>query len=157
MLHIQHIWYIWHILVHSVPVHTQAARRAFRPWSATGSVVAARQELKLLLGSIARQCGPIVSGCTAPTCEMSPVNGAIGLVNSQIRCNPPPLPVAAAVAATVAATVAAAVAAAVAATVAAPWQARVSAGARITFRGSDDSKIDFGVCCPAATLHKNDI
>ncbi len=32
-----------------------------------------------------------------------------------------------------------------------------SAGARVTFRGSDDSKINFGVCCPAATLHKNDV
>jgi hypothetical protein len=91
ILHIQHNVYTWHILVHSVPVHAQAARRAFRPWSATGRAVAARHALKLLLGSIARQCGPIVSGCTAPTCEMSPVNGAIGLVNSPVRCNPPPL------------------------------------------------------------------
>ena len=56
----------------------RAARRPFRPWSATGSVVAAPQELVLLLGSIARQCGPIVSECTAPTRKMSPVNGGIG-------------------------------------------------------------------------------
>ena len=73
------------------PVHAQAARRPFRPWSATCSVVAAPQELVLLLGSIARQCGPIVSGCTAPTRKMSPVNGGIGAGQQPSSLYPPPL------------------------------------------------------------------
>ncbi len=34
---------------------------------------------------------------------------------------------------------------------------KLSKRRQVTFRGSDDSKIDFGVCCPAAMLHENDI
>ncbi len=74
-----------------VPVHAQATRRPFRPWSTTRGVVATPQELVLLLESIARQYGPIVSGCTAPTRKMSPVNGGIGAGQQSSSLHPPPL------------------------------------------------------------------
>ncbi len=74
-----------------MPVHAQAARRPVRPWSATRGVVAAPQELVLLLGSIARRCGAIVSGCTAPTRKMSSINGGNGAGQQSSSLYPLPL------------------------------------------------------------------
>jgi hypothetical protein len=58
-----------------VPMHTRATRRPFRPGSAARSVVAPPAELMLLLGTIGRQCRPVVSVCSAPAHKMLPVNG----------------------------------------------------------------------------------